>query len=136
MGYYIHLYPDYLWFKYFMTDISTPTELMKLDGTVVKITPYLFQKAIYNDYGIATKELLNNYNLDLSIFYEEIPDFENIIEEIPMDKISLLVDSAGVVIKNVIENKEYAFTKEDVGQFIEVSTEIIFSEISRMQLCN
>ena len=131
MGYYIHLYTDYLWFKYFISDILDTNEIKKIDGTVVKINTYLKTRFIYNDYTNLNVELLDKYDLDLSMFYEEIPLFENIIEEIPMDKIKLIVDAVGIGVREAVINKEYVFTAEDVDQFIQVSSEIILSEIKK-----
>jgi len=129
MGYYIHLYTDYLWFKYFVTEFLTDSEIIKLDGSVIKITPYLQKKFIYNDYTNLNVELLDKYELDLSMFYRELPVFEDIIKEIPMDKINIIVDAVGVGVRESVENKEYVFTKEDIDQFIQVSVEIILGDL-------
>jgi len=129
MGYYIHLYTDYLWFKYFISEIFTENEIKKLDGTTVKLTTKLELKYIYNDYTNLTTDLLDKYDLNLSIFYLEIPEFKNIIEEIPMDKLKLLVDATGISLKEEANNKSYVFTKEDIDQFIQVSVELILSDI-------
>ena len=37
-------------------------------------------------------KLLDEYNMDLSIFYEDIPYLESIIDEIPMDKIKTIIN--------------------------------------------
>ena len=37
LGYYIHLYTDYLWFKYFLPEVYKKDCVTKLDGTVVKL---------------------------------------------------------------------------------------------------
>ena len=45
----------------------------------------------YNDYTNLNIKLIDKYNLDLKIFYNELPQLHNIIEEIPMDKINVIV---------------------------------------------
>ena len=36
LGYYIHLYTDFLWFKYFISEVYDKDIIRKLDGTEVK----------------------------------------------------------------------------------------------------
>lgn len=36
LGYFIHLYTDYLWFKYFLTEFLCNDYITKLDGTIFK----------------------------------------------------------------------------------------------------
>lgn len=43
------------------------------------------------DYTNLNIKLIDKYNLDLKIFYNELPQLHNIIEEIPMDKINVIV---------------------------------------------
>lgn len=97
MGYYIHLYTDYLWFKYFLPDLYAKSKnvVIKLDGTVVECDGLMINQYIYNDYTNVTSDVIDKYDLDLKIFFNEIPKLENIIEEIPMEKINIIIDSAG-----------------------------------------
>ena len=44
------LYTDYLWFKYFMSEISTRSMIETLDGTKIYCSSDEFVKYIYNDY--------------------------------------------------------------------------------------
>ena len=85
MGYFIHLYTDYLWFKYFIPEIYNNDYIQKLDGTKVKCYDNMLLTYMYNDYTDLNLKLIDEYDLDLSIFYEDIPKFDNIIKEIPMD---------------------------------------------------
>ena len=39
LGYYIHLFTDYLWYKYFMTEFSDENSITTLDGEVIKCKP-------------------------------------------------------------------------------------------------
>ena len=103
LGYYIHLYTDYLWFKYFETDFYKNGFIYKLDGTIENVPPEKKMEYFYNDYTNLNVKLIDEYNLDLSIFYEELPKFNDIIKEIPMDKIQIIIDQAGIIIENTKE---------------------------------
>ena len=136
MGYYIHLYTDYLWFKYFIPEIVDEDKLIitKLDGTKVSCSEKKINFYIYNDYTNLNNLLIDEYNLDLKIFYEEIPKLKNIIEEIPMDKINLIVEKAGTIIKNARITKEYLFGINEIKQFIKSSVDIILAELENMKI--
>ena len=60
LGYYIHLLTDYLWVKYFMTEISDDNYITKLDGTKIKLSGKMLLLYIYND--INNEDILYNYN--------------------------------------------------------------------------
>lgn len=132
LGYYIHLYTDYLWFKYFIPEIKENDFIKKLDQTVVKVTPKTITKYIYNDYTNLNEQLIDKYNLELDVFYNEIPPIANIIKEIPMDKLNIIVDKAGVIISNSRINKEYVFNLENIDKFIETSTQLILAKINEI----
>ena len=132
MGYFIHLYTDYLWFKYFIDDIDYSTMITKIDGTKVWCDREDFINYVYNDYTNINISLIDKYDLDLKIFYNEIPDIKSIIEEIPMDKLELIVNKAGNIIANTKVNKAYLFNINNVEKFIELATELILSEIEKM----
>ena len=132
LGYYIHLYTDYLWFKYFIPEIKENDFIKKLDQTVVKVTPKTISKYIYNDYTNLNEQLIDKYNLELDIFYNKIPPIANIIKEIPMDKLNIIVDKAGVIISNSRINKEYVFNLENIDKFIVTSTQLILAKINEM----
>ena len=129
MGYFIHLFTDYLWFKYFVTEFYHNNMITKLDGTVVECKGNMFSLYIYNDYTNLNTRLLDEYDLDLKIFYNELPEFKNIIEEIPMDKINIIVNQMAIIIQNSRKNKEFIFNIENIKTFIELSTNLILSKI-------
>ena len=129
MGYYIHLFTDYLWFKYFFTEFCNDDCITKLDGTVVKATENMKVLYIYNDYTDMNIKIIDEYELDLKMFYNELPKIDNIIDEIPMDKLNLIVDQASIIIENSKEKKDMIFNIENVKKFISFSTEIILGSI-------
>lgn len=130
MGYFIHLYTDYLWFKYFLTELIEKDRITKKDGTVVKLNGNMASLYIYNDYTNLNIQLLDEYNMDLKIFYNDLPDLDNIITEIPMDKLDLLIDKIGTIIENTKVNKSFVFDITDIKKFISTSCEIIFNQIN------
>lgn len=134
LGYYIHLYTDYLWYKYYMPEIFSKNVIKKLDGEEVECKGRMASMYIYSDYTTLNRELIDNYELDLSIFYREIPKLENIIKEIPMDKINIIVEKMGLLIANVKENKHYVMDLEGVSQFIKISTELILSHLNEISI--
>lgn len=134
LGYYIHLYTDYLWFKYFLSEIVEDNLIKKLDGTVVKVTSKTLSKYIYNDYTNMNEQLIDKYNIELDIFYNEIPDISNIIKEIPMNKLNVIVDKAGIIIANSKIKKDYVFNLENIDKFIETSTDLILANIKELNV--
>ncbi len=134
LGYYIHLYTDYIWFKYFVPEVfnQESEEITKLDGTVVKCNGNMMSLYIYNDYTNLNIQLIDEYNLDLSIFYEGIPKLNNIIEEIPMDKINVIVDKAGVIVENTKVHKELVFNIFNIKKFIETSVGLILLNLDEL----
>lgn len=134
LGYYIHLYTDYLWFKYFEPDFYKNGVIHKLDGTIENIPPEKKMEYFYNDYTNLNIKLIDEYNLDLSIFYEELPTFNNIIKEIPMDKIQIIIDQAGIIIENTKESKSYVFDMDVVNKFIKTSVDYILSNLKDIRV--
>lgn len=134
LGYYIHLYVDYLWFKYFMSEIYYKNSIKKLDGTIIECDSKLLMKYIYNDYTNLNKELIEDYNLDFKIFYNDIPKFKNIIDEIPMDKLNLIINKTFEIILNSKEEKELVFNMDNIHKFIDLSIELITSNLIDLRI--
>lgn len=132
LGYYIHLYTDYLWFKYFMTEITDKKFITRLDGTVVDVDEKTLCEYVYNDYTNLNIKLIDRYNLDLKIFYNEVPNIKSIIEEIPMDKLNLVIDKAGVILANTKEQKAYVFDIQNVETFINLSIDLISADLNKI----
>lgn len=132
VGYYIHLYTDYLWFKYFITELTNNNYIRKLDGSVVKLNGGMQSLYIYNDYTNLNIELIEKYNLDMDIFYNELPYIDNIIEEIPMNRLEVIVNQAGVIIENSKKKKAYIFDITDIEKFISTSVKLILSHYNSL----
>lgn len=125
LGYYIHLYTDFFWFKYFIPEVLENDYITKLDGTVVKCNGRMASLYIYNDYTNLNIDLLDIYDLDCKIFYMEPPELIDVIEEIDMTKIQLLLDQMGIIIENTTKKKEFIFDMDAVNKFISTSVQFI-----------
>jgi len=134
IGYLIHLYTDLLWNRYFVSDIVDNDTITLLDGTKIKRDHTLYKKLIYNDYTNLNIQLLDEYQLDLSLFYEEvvIPEIE--MDEIPVEKLPILVDYTGVIIENTKVNKDYVFNLEQIKSFIKTSADLITAFINELDI--
>ena len=129
LGYYIHLYTDYLWFKCFIPNVIKSNYIKELDGTLVKYTEKSFTNYVYNDYSNMNIQLINKYNFPMKIFYEEVPFIPSIISEIPMNRLDLRVNKTGILIEEAKNGKKYLFEMEDIFSFINTTKEIILKEL-------
>lgn len=134
LGYYIHLYTDYLWFKYFIPDFILNDNIYFLDGRILKLSDEEKINYFYNDYTNLNINLISDYNLDLSIFYEQIPNIKNIISEIPIDKINIIIDKMGSIIENSKSSKPYIFDENIVNKFIITSVNYILSKLEEEKI--
>lgn len=134
LGYFIHLYTDYLWFKFFIPEVYNNDYITKLDGTKIKCNGNMLTMYIYNDYVNLNIKLLEEYDMDLNIFYNKLPEFEKIIDEIPMDKINLLLDQISVIIENTKEKKDFVFNIDNVKVFIQTSVELILAKLEELNI--
>lgn len=134
LGYYIHLYTDYLWYEYFMSEIINNNIIKKLDGTTEKVDKETKKKYIYNDYSNINYKLINKYNLNLDIFYNNVPKISKIIEEIPLEKLNLLTNKVIYIVENSKNNENKIFNIEQVEKFIDFSSKIIIFDIIKNKI--
>lgn len=123
LGYFIHLYTDKLWFENFIPNLVSGNYIKLLDGTIIKSTPEEIQNLIYNDYTNLNIQLIDEYNLDLSLFYEDFIPPKTTIDEIPINKLNILIDKMGIIITNSKEIKPYTFDCYLVLEFIDNATQ-------------
>ena len=136
LGYYIHLLPDYFWFKYFMPEITNYSIIKTLDGKELSLSKEEICKYIYNDYTNINIRVINEYNMDLKIFFNELPEIKKIIEEIPMDKLQVIVDKAGNIIMNSTNGKNYTFDIKNIKQFISFTKDLIINKCRELGIEN
>ena len=131
LGYFVHLYTDKLWFENFINKINNSEYIKLLDGSIVKTSSKEMENMIYSDYTNINKQLIDEYNLDLKIFYEEYKIPESHINEIPLNKLDILINKMGLLIENSNEAKPYTFDLKPVKEFIDEAAEIILKEINK-----
>lgn len=132
LGYYLHLYTDYLWNKYFLPEIYTHNIITTLNDKVVRCNKDEMKRYIYSDYTNLNTKILNMYNINLNVFYNELPKFKEIIEEIPMDKIDLIAAETSVIIENSKKKKQYLFDEKNIKQFIDTAVLLILSKLEEL----
>ena len=131
LGYFIHLYTDKIWFSRFTSQIYSGNYIKLLDGTVITSSPEEIMKIVYQDYTNLNIQLLDEYKMDLSLFYEEFIVPNTSIEEIPKEKLNILIDKMGLIIENSKEEKPYTFDIFLVLQFIDEASQEILNILSK-----
>ena len=63
--------------------------------------------------------LIDEYNLELSLFYEDFILPNTNFNEFPIEKLNLLIDQMGLIIENTKKEKELIFDLYEVEKFIE-----------------
>lgn len=131
IGYYIHLYTDKLWFEEFMEKITYNNALRLLDGTIINTSTEEIQSIIYSDYTNLNITVIDEYELDLSLFYEEFKIPETDIKEIPVESLDILINKMGIIIENSKDNKKYSVDIELIKEFIDNTCKTIKEEIKK-----
>ena len=125
LGYYIHLYTDKIWFEKYIKEFYYNNSLKLLDGTIINTTEEEIQQIIYLDYSNLNIQIIEKYNLDLSLFYEDFKIPKTEINEIPIEFLDILINKMGIIIENSKQEKNYTFDIKIVEKFInEVSNKI------------
>ncbi len=126
LGYFIHLYTDKIWIEDFINELEYNNYIKLLDGTIIKTTKKEINNLIYNDYTNLNIQLIDEYNMDLTLFYEDFIIPNTTLNEIPISKLNLLIDKMGIIIENSKKEKSYLFDLIPIKNFIEKSkTEIL-----------
>lgn len=129
LGYFVHLYTDKLWFEDFLVNYSLDNSIKLLDGTTIQSTKEEIKELLYSDYTNLNIQLIDEYEMNLSLFYEEFRKPDTEITEIPADKLDILINKMGILISNSKESKSYLFDIFSIKQFIENTVEEIEKEL-------
>ena len=129
MGYFIHLYTDKIWFGEFMRTKYYENCIKLIDGSIVNVSEEEKIKIIYNDYTNLNTYLLDKYDLDLSLFYEEFTIPQTNIDEIDINQLDVLIDKMSLIIMNSTEDKAYVFDDIAINEFIKYCTDKILKKI-------
>lgn len=131
LGYFIHLYADKIWFEEFIPKRSINNSIKLLDGTILNTTPEQMTELIYSDYTNLNIKVIENYNLDLSLFYEDFIIPKTTLKEIPINKLNILIDKMGIIIENSKQEKNYTFDITEVNNYIKDTTKRILEELKK-----
>lgn len=131
MGYLIHLITDNLWYKEFFTNYANGHKVRLLDGTIEKVTDEEYRDMIYNDYSDLNSQIIDYYNIDLSVFYTDY-DFPKIyIKEIPNMGLKIMTDKIGRIGTTDGANNEYILEIEPVVLFIEYAVIYVIDTLKK-----
>ena len=131
LGYFIHLYTDKFWEEEFIPKITNKDIIKLLDGTVLNLGKDEIVNLIYSDYTNLNIQIIEEYDLDLSLFYEEFKIPDTPIIEIPTNKLDILLNKMGIIIENSKSEKQYMFDIYTVKNFIEEVTNKVLEEIKK-----
>lgn len=131
LGYFTHLYTDKLWNEEFLPNYTRENKIKLLDGSTVEMTKEEIQDIIYSDYTSLNIEVIDEYHLDLSLFYEEFIPPVTDFKEIPIHNLDILLNKIGIIIENAQTEKPYALNFESVKEFINHCAEEIIKEIDQ-----
>ena len=129
LGYFIHLFTDMEWEDGFIDKLIDKDCIKLLDGTTLQTTRDEIQQLIYSDFTNLNIKLIEAYNIDLSLFYEEFKEPKTKIEEIPADKLDILINKMGILIANSKEDKTYTFDIYSIKDFISKTVSDIKKEL-------
>lgn len=131
LGYFTHLYADKLWEEKVMSKIISNNSIKLLDGTIMNTTEKEMMEMVYSDYTNLNRSIIDKYNLDLSLFYEEFQKPDTYLKEIPVEKLDILLNKMSIIIENSNEEKAYTFDLYEVENFIEETTKVILKELEK-----
>lgn len=131
LGYFTHLFVDKIWFDEFLPNYIGNCSIKLLDGTVINTSPQEITQMIYADYTNLNIRVIEKYNLDLSLFYEDFKVPNTTLNEIPIDKLDILINKMGILIENSKREKTYTLDMSYINNFIEDTTKRILDYIEK-----
>lgn len=134
MGYFIHLYTDKVWFAEFLKSKLYENCIKLLDGSSINVNYKEKLRIIYNDYTNLNVYLLDAYDLDLSLFYEDLVIPNSNIDEIPLSKLQILLDQMGLIVMNSTKEKAYVFDEAIIDEFIDYCSNKILKKIDEYEI--
>lgn len=131
LGYFTHLFADKIWFDEFLPNYIGNCSVKLLDGTIVPANPEEITQMIYADYTNLNIRVIENYDLDLSLFYEEFKKPKTTISEIPIDKLDILINKMGILIENSKKEKTYTLEMTYIDNYVEDTVQRILEELKK-----
>ena len=122
---------DKLWIEKFIPTLIQDNTIKLLNGSILSTNPEEIENMLYSDYTNINRQIIDEYEMDLSIFYEEFIPPTTQLNEIPIDQLDILLNKMGIIIENSKEEKSYTLDFEAVKDFIENSSKEIIEELKR-----
>ena len=88
---------------------------------------------IYSDYTNINIKIIEKYDLDLSLFYNDFKEPKTTLKEIPINELDILINKMGIIIENSKQEKTYTFDEYLIYDFIEDVKDRIIDEIYKYQ---
>jgi len=133
LGYFIHLYTDILFFRdyypLFIQDGFFASIIKRTDGSKIKVSKEDRKKMLYNDYTNLNIQIIDEYQLNLDLFYTEFIKPKTNITEIPIDKLNILINEAGMIIQQTKTQKEYIIEISSIKSFINDCIDEIYTQL-------
>lgn len=129
LGYFVHLYTDKIWFDEFISSLTYDNMIKLKDNTIIKTSKEQIGNLIYNDYSTLNIALLDELNLDLSLFYEPFQIPKTKITEISIEKLDILINQMGLLVMESKMKKSYVFDLTDILNFIDYASDKILNKI-------
>lgn len=138
LGYFIHLYTDKLFYQdyypLFIQDKFITANIRCLNGEEINVSLDDRKKLLYNDYTNLNIQLIDEYNINLDIFFNEFIPPKTNIDEIPIDKLNVLIESAGIIIQNTKKTKEYIINISSVKAFVDDCVEELYTKLLELNI--
>lgn len=131
LGYYTHLYTDKKWLEDFLPKTIKDNSIKILNSPNINITKEEITDMIYSDYTNLNTKIIEDYNLDLSIFNEKFTLPKTRIKEVPINNLDILVNKMEILIENTKEEKTYTFDDiQPIKRFINQTANEIIEKLS------
>lgn len=125
-GYLIHLYTDKVWYLKRNNEIIGKSGNKLINSDEISNDKETIRELLYNDYTNMNIKLIDKYNLDLTLFYEDFEAPSTCVKEIPIKKLNVLIDKMGIIIANSHNRRNRVLDYSKVITFInETADEII-----------
>ena len=133
LGYYVHLFSDRLFYSEFLPlfvrDDIINSYVKCLDGNTLNMSKDERKSLLYNDYTNLNISLIDEYGLNLEIFYDDYKMPICDIEEIDLSKLPVLIDNIGIIIENATNDKNYIIDISKVKSFIDSCSDEIYNNL-------
>ena len=131
LGYFTHLYTDKIWNESFLPQFVKENKIKLTDGRTIEVSKEEMQDMIYSDYTNLNTQIIDEYHLDLSLFYEEFVPPKTNIREIPINNLDILLNKIGIIIENSQSEKTYTLDIDKIKEFINQCANEIIEEIKK-----